>query len=362
MIGRGEVSYLNWRIHGWWWSMSGPDPTGDERERLETEAVTWIVRLTSGEATEADHDAVNAWRRLSPAHEDAFLKVERLWIGFEGLRSHIAEPSAGFHSTKSAPASSTVASAGRGRRATARSRVAWRAIAATLVAIAITVVLQSGFFARLSADYRTGTGDQETARLADGSLLQLNTQAAVAIRFTDSTRRVELLEGEADFQVAKDTSRPFVVTTDDGNVRAVGTEFMVRKMPDTTVVTVIEGIVEIRALPGRSGGDEPVRLEAGQHLQFGPALGVGPVQRVDTHLATAWQRNKLIFEGTPVATVVDEINRYRPGHIMLLSPSLSNHRVSGVFDLDRLDSAVAAIERTLPVTTVHMTNRYVFLR
>jgi len=342
--------------------MSGPDPSGDEQERLETEAVTWIVRLTSGEATEADRDAINVWRCLSPAHEEAFLKVERLWIGLEDLRSHIAEPSARFPSTKSAPGSSTVGSSARERRATTRSRVAWSAIAATLAAIAITVVLQSGFFGRLTADYRTGTGDPETARLADGSLLQLNTQAAVAIRFTDSTRAVDLLEGEADFQVAKDRSRPFVVTTDDGNVRAVGTEFMVRKLPDTTVVTVIEGIVEVRASPGRSGGNEPVRLEAGQRVQFGPTLGVGPVQQADTHLATAWQRKKLIFEGTPLATVVDEINRYRPGHVMLLSAGLSDHRVSGVFDLDRLDSAMAAIEQTLPVTTIHMTNRYVFLR
>jgi len=328
--------------------MSGPDPSGDERERLETEAVTWIVRLTSGEATEADHDAVNAWRRLSPAHEEAFLKTERLWIGLDGLRS--------------APSLSVEESPGHGRRAAVGPRVAWGAIAATLAAIAFTVSLQSGFFARLSADYRTGTGDHETARLADGSLLQLNTQAAVAVRFTDSTRGVDLLEGEADFQVVKDASRPFLVTTDDGLVRAVGTEFMVRKMPDTTVVTVIEGVVEVCASPGRSGRDEPVRLEAGQRVRFGPALGIGRVEQIDTHLATAWQRNKLIFEGTPLATVVEEINRYRPGHVMLLSASLSDHRVSGVFDLDRLDSAVAAIERTLPVTTVHVTSRYVFLR
>jgi len=83
---------------------------------------------------------------------------------------------------------------------------------------------------------------------------------------------------------------------------------------------------------------------------------MGPVEPADLHLATAWQRGKLIFEATPLAMVIDEINRYWPGRVVLLSHILAHHPVSGVFDLDRWDSAVTTIAQTLPATAVRLTD------
>ena len=69
--------------------MSAPDFSHDEQECLETEAVTWVVRLTSGEATEGDAYAMAVWRRRSQAHEAAFQKAQLLWRGMEGLRQDL---------------------------------------------------------------------------------------------------------------------------------------------------------------------------------------------------------------------------------------------------------------------------------
>jgi transmembrane sensor len=342
--------------------MSAPDFFHDEQECLESEAVTWVVRLTSGEATEGDAHAMAVWRRQSPAHEDAFQKTLLLWRGMEGLRQdlvgeeHLFPESVRLHPTRRAAGIRSTHSVGLPAWTT------WGAVAAALAAFAIMLTLQSGLVTRLQADYRTGTGEQATTTLEDGSVLQLNTQAAVAVHYTDTTRRVDLLDGEAVFRVMKDAARPFLVQAQNGQVRAVGTEFLVKKTTDGTLVTVLEGVVEVHTTQDGQASGASVRVEAGQHVRYGPTFGVGPVERADLRLATAWQRGKLIFESAPLGTVIEEINRYRPGRIVLLSSGLSGHPVSGVFDLDRLDSAVATIEHTLPVKSVRLTDRFVLFR
>lgn len=117
-------------------------------------------------------------------------------------------------------------------------------------------------------------------------------------------------------------------------------------------MTVFEGVVEVHTTQDGQASGASVRVEAGQHRRYAPTFGVGPVERADLRLATAWQRGRLIFESAPLGTVIEEINRYRPGRIMLFSSGLSGHPVSGVFDLDRLDFAIATIEHTLPVKSV----------
>lgn len=326
----------------------------DDRERLETEAIGLVVRLTSGEATEGDAQAVASWCSRSPAHEQAYHKVRRLWTGMEGLRRDLI----GEIGLRGAPPEKTAA-VGQGVRVVPprRSWASWGAVAAAVASVAICVTLQSGGVTRLMADYSTGIGEQALATLTDGSVVQLNTNAALAIRYSDATRQVELLEGEAAFRVEKDPARPFIVRAHGGQIRAIGTEFLVRAEADATLITVVEGIVEVR-----ESQNGPVRVEAGQRLRYSRTSGIEAVESADLRIATAWRRGKLIFESAALSRVIDEINRYRPGRVLLANSALSQHPVSGVFDLDRLDSAVGTIEQTLPVTTVRLTDRFVLFR
>lgn len=338
--------------------MSALNRFDDEQEQLEEEAVAWVVRLTSGDVTESDRRAVQVWRYLSPVHDRAFQKVERLWVGVEPLRNHLlaAEEWATPGSTTSSVLSTERSMKRKGGR---HPWVQWGAIAASIGTIAITLALTSDVLPLLWADARTGTGEQLTVPLNDGSRVFLNTQAAVSVHYSTGIRRVDLLAGEAAFLVAKDPARPFVVHTQDGQVRAVGTEFLVHKTSEAVVVTVTEGVVDVSA-PG-AHVSSPTRVSAGQRVRYSSS-GVSQVEPVDLHAVTAWQRGKLIFEATSLTTVVEEINRYRLGRVVLLSDTLADHRVSGVFDLDRLDTAVTTIEQTLPVTTVRLTNRFVLFR
>lgn len=354
LISDSSLPYLRsgivWKRQG----MPASNRFDDQQERLEQDAVAWLVRLTSGTATDSDRCEAAAWRQLSPAHDQAFQKVERLWTGIEPLCGPVCNVEGIAAIGAPSPARPFFA---LNRREKGSLWIRRMAIAASVAALAVTLAVTTGALPPFWADARTGTGEQLALPLSDGSRIFLNTQAAVSIRYSKEIRQVDLLSGEASFQVAKDPARPFIVRTKSGRVRAVGTEFLVRETGNAVVVTVTEGVVEVIA----SGPGSPTRVHAGQLARYG-ASGVSLVEPVDLRVATAWQRGKLIFEAEPLTTVVEEINRYRPGRVIVLGEALARHPVSGVFDLDRLDSAVTTIEQTLPVTTVRVTDRFVFFR
>lgn len=330
----------------------------DGQERLEQEAVAWMVRLHSGETTEPDWHAVREWRSRSEAHEHAFQKVERLWRRLQPLqRTWRSSPD------QTVPRPVTVGVSRDGAEADGGThrprRIVWGALTASIAVLAVMLAAVGGVVPFLQADTRAGTGEQVTVPLADGSRIVLNTQAAVSIHYSNAVRRVDLLAGEAAFRVAKDSARPFIVYSRQSRVRAVGTEFVVRESAETVVVTVMEGVVEVHAAGPREEG--PVPVEVGRRVAYGPS-GMSPTEPADLRVATAWQRGKLIFEATPLSVVIDEINRYRPGRIVLLSETLARHPVSGVFDLHRLDAALSTIEQTLPVTAYRLFDRFVFFR
>jgi transmembrane sensor len=341
--------------------MSNADYPDSEHERLEAEAVTWMVRLTSGETTESDRCGADSWRRQSLAHQRAFEKACRIWDGMEPLRDSLISPdrSGGIdiYQSKSAGDLSS----------TSRDwcKQEWRlktAIAAAIAVLALFFTIQSNPLTNWMADYSTGTGEQVTRKLMDGSVVQLNTQAALNLVYSPKIRRVDLLKGEAAFRVAKDPSRPFIVQTNNGTIRAVGTEFLVYKMDRSALVTVIEGVVDVSIPSWEGRPNSSIRLRAGQRVQFGDDSGLSEVEDVDLRVATAWQRGRLIFEATHLTEVVEEINRYRSGYIVIFNEALREHLVSGVFDLNRLDSAVATIERTLPMTSLQLTDRFILFQ
>lgn len=330
----------------------------DGQERFEQEAVAWLVRLHSGETTESDRHAASEWRSRSDAHEHAFRKVERLWRNLQPLQRRLRSST-----DQTVPQPVTVGASRDGVEADGGTQRPWRivsgALAASIAVLAVMLTVVAGVGPFFEADTRTRTGQQLTLPLADGSRIVLNTQAAVSIYYSNEVRRVDLLAGEAAFRVVKDSTRPFIVQSRQGRVRAVGTEFVVRESAETVVVTVMEGAVEVDAVDTRA--ESPTRVGAGRRVVYGPS-GMSRPEPADLRVATAWQRGKLIFEATPLSVVIDEINRYRPGRVVLLSETLSRHPVSGVFDLHRLDAALSTIEQTLPVTAYRLFDRFVIFR
>lgn len=329
-------------------------PTPPETDRPVEEACEWMARLQSGEVTEADWRAFFAWRNASLANEQAWRGVERTWLGIEPLRGRPYLPGSRPLSQESRTRQS--------RFATCTSH-ARRRRGLSGLAVACTVLLVVMFFAhyRLAywqADYRTEKGERQAQWLSDGSKITLNTASAVAIEFDGASRHVRLLEGEAYFEVAKDATHPFVVSTEDGSVTAVGTAFSVQRLDTQLRVELVEGIVDVE---GRHR-HQPIRLEAGQVAMIGPdAVHVEPPSRKDD--LAVWREGYLQFDGMRLREAVEQINRYRPGRVFVLNPRLADYRISGIFRLDALDQAVDAFAAAVPGLQKNTATPYlVFLR
>ncbi|NOU22116.1 MAG: FecR family protein, partial [Methyloglobulus sp.] len=205
------------------------------------------------------------------------------------------------------------------------------------------------------ADYLTGKGEQRTITLADSSRVMLNTDTSVAIHFDKNLRRVELLEGEAFFEVAKGKPQAFVVTVSGNEVRAVGTAFNVRRDSSQTEVDLVEGIVDLQ----NSQRQQPTRLQAGQSARIS-AEGITTKTESSEGMAL-WRDGYLQFDGLPLKAAIDQINRYRTGHIILLNGEFANKRVSGLFRLNALDQAVDSLKAAVPGIQIRTLTPYLIV-
>lgn len=222
------------------------------------------------------------------------------------------------------------------------------AIAACLLASVITVRMLGLTDVWLS-DYHTATGERTEITLADGSRVILDTDTALSVHFGESFRRVELLRGRASFEVAPDPRYPFEVTGGAVTARALGTAYEVAVSGSEVRVSVLEHSVAVRT----SGSDQEVTLSAGQQAHWNGRKLKGP-EPADLRAAAAWHKGKLIFENRPLAEAIAELDRYRPGAILITSAELRALRVTGVFPLDQPDSVLNDMAATLKLRTTQL--------
>lgn len=283
-------------------------------------AAGWVARLSSPDATETDRGAFEAWRRADPAHAKAYAEMDALWRRL----GQVPDP----------------------RRRRRPSRGLAGIASAALLGGALAYEL--GLVDRMRADVWTGVGEIAHETLADGSRIDLNTDTALAVRLTAAGREVELLRGEAFFDVAPDPRRPFVVRGNGLSVRALGTRFSVRVDGADRPVDVAEGRVEVTASGRRVqvAAGEAVRLQDGA----APAVVAADVGR-----ATAWRQGRLLVSGERLSGVLAELGRYRRGGIVLLDGKAGERRVTGVFDPRDTDEALEVIAATMGVRVTRLT-------
>ncbi|MEM9684271.1 MAG: FecR domain-containing protein, partial [Pseudomonadota bacterium] len=202
----------------------------------------------------------------------------------------------------------------------------------------------------LLADHRTGAGERLSVTLEDGSILELNTATAVSTDYSRRQRRIELHTGEVFLQVHENADRPFVVDAGAARVEVLGTAFAVRRSADGVDVIVTESKVSVTA-PDR----EAAIVTAGQSVKV-TDTGLSPVADANEQTALAWRRGRLVFESRPLSEVLSELDRYRPGRILIVDGALQHIPVTGSFANDRSDAALDTIERTLPVRLVRLSD------
>ena len=192
------------------------------------------------------------------------------------------------------------------------------------------------------ADQRTATGEHRTVRLADGTVLNLNTHSAVDVRFDARQRLIVLQEGEIMVETGHGDARPFIVETREGSMRALGTRFLVKREDQGTRLSVLQSAV---AAHPQNHPEEQILREGQQVLIRNDGLDAVAAL---TPGADAWTRGMLVVDNARLEDLVHELARYRRGHLGV-TPEVADLRITGSFPLHDTDKALSALLPTLPV-------------
>lgn len=281
---------------------------------IEDVAAAWAARVDKGELSEQEQQALDAWLASDRRHLGAYARMQAISMHFD----RAAALGRDFDARQFG------APMGRSRL----RRTLWASgglLAACLVAFTV-------FLGRPVQHYETARGEIRNVALEDGSMLRLNTATRVEVSISPERRHVQLLEGEALFDVAKDRTRPFVVEAAGTLVRAVGTSFTVRLLDgDQIKVLVREGVVEV------SGHDvsaaAPIKLAANQRFHSGDDEAASVKVISDTELSDdlAWQSGMISLDGIPLREAVGEFSRYSDTRIVIDDPVIAELTVSGRF-------------------------------
>jgi transmembrane sensor len=362
--------------------------------QIYEEACEWFIECRAADLDNAARAELDRWLRKSPEHQSAYIEIAAIWnegptldpanrwdldrltaqaaedpaniIAWERTRatSHVAQSIPNRTETKERTAAGIPAPSREGgevggsvlrRVLLSVALTGRRRLFAIAASILLTTAALATYVLTCSGVYATALGEQRSLALSDGSTVQLNSLSRIRIRYSEHERTVDLLQGQALFHVAKDTTRPFIVHSGQTRVRAVGTQFDVYRKTDGTIVTVVEGRVAIlneeRPSVLRHDGEQGLRNPApsAEVAAFAQREGVGAIflsageqitvsprtARRTSHPnlagATSWTQRQLVFDSASVADVAEEFNRYNQRKIVIDPSALGTLHISGVF-------------------------------
>ncbi|QGZ65108.1 FecR family protein [Paraburkholderia acidisoli] len=334
--------------------------------RIRAEAAVWVVRIDAGRAARDDSRLLR-WCARSAEHRAGFDAALEQWRNADALREAAPAPA-------HAPAPTSVPADTREPRRHSSRPSRWRFALTGPRAAFASLLIAGGLGAALwlhAPDFATRPGEMRTLALADGSVVRLDADSAIDVRYSPSERRVVLARGRAAFDVRHGDTRRFVVQAGGGETVDIGTAFQVSTAPllatqgadrvtgttrgEAALVTVTQGRVAVRNPAGRT------EASAGQSVAYGDASHAPGRVDVDLFSATAWQRGRMVFADTPLAEVVAALNRYWPGHLVYVRGRAASLHVSGNFATDAPAQAVATLAETLRLQSTQIAGRIVLL-
>jgi transmembrane sensor len=332
----------------------------DSTIKIDEAAGDWLAKRDSGNWSEADQRAFDAWLNVSTLHRVAYLRIERGWE--EALR--LAALGAGIQSGKPPPPGQWVLSPFFDQKPRAeqpeslgKNALGWRfPHIARRFGLAASILLGVGFgFYALHVNWLPGNnfstpvGGTASVPMSDGSLVTLNTNSQIRLAVTGTERKVELERGEAFFEVAKDPNRPFVVSVGNKRVIAVGTKFSVLREANDVRIVVTEGTVRVETAMGT--GQETLKpISAGMVARAtdeGVLLQSKPLSEAEDYLS--WRSGVLVFRDVTLADAVAEFNRYNTRKIIIRDPTIAGMRVAGSFRSTNADAFVRLLQQGYPV-------------
>lgn len=332
------------------------------RQWVAAQALEWFIAHRSGALSEVERQEFIEWLRASPMHA-------REYLGLAGFVKDVGEAA----KTIATPAEELVASARAesdtvqflpmfpASEAKAEDRrvpkTNWHGLRlhAAVVAVAAIMIGFATWWLQDRTVYSTAHAEQRSWRMPDGSTVHLNSSSKIKVKFDAQRREVDLIRGQALFQVAKDPQRPFWVHAGETVVKAVGTEFDVYRRPRRTLISVVEGRVAVWRLPDNpagqlSGTGEPVggpvaQLDSGQQAHITRESTVVSERAADVRKTVAWLQRQVMFDHDPLGTAVEEFNRYAELQIRIDDPALRAVEISGIFSAYDAESFIRFLER-----------------
>jgi transmembrane sensor len=312
-------------------------------------AAQWLVEFRTDNPSPAARRQFAVWLRTSPEHIKAYLNALALWEEAGSYdQQHRVDIDMLVALARTEGIVTDIPKVERPYVAVSRKPMPRRLLSprtgiAALLSLAINCGLWWIAMDSRNSDYTTQIAEQRSVVLSDGSHVDLDALSNVRVKFTSHERAVELLSGQALFQVVKDAKRPFVVRADGARFRAVGTEFDVNRTTLGTVLTVLEGRVTVLAVSGASAA----KVNAGQQVTISHDAITTP-QATDTAAVTGWTRKLLIFASTPLPVVAEEFNRFNSRQLVIASPELVHYDFTGTlraFDPETLTNFVLLLRR-----------------
>lgn len=296
------------------------------------QAAQWLVLMHERPLSTEQQHACAHWRAAHPEHERAWQRVQQVQRQLGSLQPAMA-----------------LGALNRERRQALKALVvAVTAPAGYLGYLGYRLGAEQGWM----ADYRTAVGERRQLTLADGSVVNLNTDSAIDVRFDAQQRLIRLVRGEILISTGADAARrPLRVASEQGLMEPLGTRFSVRQRDGITQLAVLEG--RVRVVPTHAAQHV---VEAGEQVTFS-ASEFGRVRQTNP-LATRWTQGELVAENLPLPEFLQELARDRPGRLHCDDSALAL-RISGCFQLDNSDAILAALPTTLPVVVSYRTRYWV---
>lgn len=330
------------------------NPEDKTREAIERQAAAWIVKLNAGKLSRDDASELEDWLNEAELHRGVFTELGSIWLDSCEIESALAGARDEEISVPRVVSSWTKANP---------ARFAW-AIAASLCLV-LTAIVALYTVDRLGEPARvnhfaasTRIGENRLVTLSDGSTVQLNTDSEVEIFYSARERRIVLARGEARFDVAHDTRRPFRVYAGDKLIEAVGTSFDVQLVGASVDVFVTEGVVKLahalKALNDRRAEKESGKtialLEAGRNAVLDESqVLISEMSDIEIEKRVAWTKRRLFFDGETLDEVISQFNRYTNDTIVIADENIREMRITGYVNSEDTVKFLNALEASFGV-------------
>jgi transmembrane sensor len=330
-----------------------------EADKIRQVAAAWVVKIENQDLSAEEQKSLNNWLQQSPKHKEELYRLANLWDSMSEIGENInsAEPEV-IHPPLI-------------EKNNLRKKWHTKYMIAACFSLFMVIPLIAFFYnfvdlTSSNGQYTTDVGEQRSITLSDGSEIFLNTNSLVNVSFSRNIRLITLQKGEANFDVAPNKSRPFIVKASNGDVRALGTSFSVRLEKNKVNVLVSHGTVRVRAIEDEKldnvttsvNADSEVTVGAGNHVIFDNTKVESVIKEDDQTLAKKlyWKQGFLAFDDEKLSDVVTEISRYTRMNIVISDPQIAELRVGGFYPINNLDKVFTSLELNLGLTVEKIGN------